>query len=118
MDIEVFDNDQQEIKVLRLSGRFDAYEAPRIKHWLFEQMELKENRIVVNLADVNFVDSSALAVLVQGMKHCRQQAGDLRICALQSQVRIIFELTRLDRAFEIFAAESEAIHSYNGSGQA
>ncbi len=66
----------------------------------------------MNLAGVQFVDSTALATLVQGMKRCRQLKGDLRLCGLQQPVRMIFELTRLDKAFEIFSGEDEAIQAF------
>ena len=64
--------------------------------------------IILDLTDVNFVDSSALAVMVRGMKHCREQKGELVLCGMRQPVRIIFELTRMDRAFRIFNTETEA----------
>lgn len=102
------------VEVIELAGRFDAYAAPQVTNWLVERQaeSAAPVRMVVNLAAVNFVDSTALASLVQGMKHCRQAGGDLRLCGLQQPVRIIFELTRLDRAFEIFGTIGEAIESF------
>ena len=47
------------------------------------------------------------------MKRARQRDGDLRLCCLQRPVRMIFELTRLDKAFEIFAGEDEAIQAFS-----
>jgi len=99
-----------DISVVELSGRFDSYEAPRLTTW-FDQATPK---VVVNLANVGFVDSSALALLVKGMKHCRQQGGDLALCSLQQPVRVIFELTRLDKAFGIYANENEALQALHG----
>ena len=55
----------------------------------------------------------ALSALVEGMKRSRQLEGDLRLCNLQQPVRMIFELTRLDRAFEIFSSEEEAIQAFS-----
>ena len=94
------------ITVLELAGRFDAYTAPPVAEWLDKSGAA---RTVVNLSGVGFVDSSALAVLVKGMKRCRERQGDLYLCSLQQPVRIIFELTRLDKAFEIFADEAAAV---------
>ena len=51
-------------------------------------------------------------MLVQGMKRCRERDGDLRLCALQQPVRMIFELTRLDRAFEIYQSEEDAVQAF------
>ncbi len=97
------------VSIIELAGRFDAYQVPQVTGWFEKAWASIPARIVVNLAGVNFLDSTALATLVKGMKHCRQNQGDLVICQLQQPVRIIFELTRLDRAINIFASEDEAV---------
>ena len=94
--------------VLTLHGRFDAHVAPDVTAWFPAQIAADHRWLLVNLANVHFVDSSALAALVQGMKRTRQHDGDLRLCCLQQPVRIIFELTRLDRAFKMFDTEHAA----------
>ena len=96
------------IKHLYLHGRFDAHVTPEIRQWLEAEASKPPAQILVNLKEVNFIDSTALAALVQGMKRCRQQDGDLVLCNLQQPVWIIFELTRLDKAFAIFEDESGA----------
>lgn len=103
------------IKVLTLSGRFDALTAPSVQAWLEEATQAKPVQIVVNMEAVSFVDSTALSTLVSGMKRARQAEGDLRLCRLQQPVRMIFELTRLDKAFEIFPGEHEAITAFDVS---
>lgn len=99
------------INVLELSGRFDAHMAPSVKTW--QDSHASEANVVINLAGVHFVDSTALATLVRGMKHCRQQGGDLRLCGVQQPVRIIFELTKLDKAFAIYPNEDAALSSFS-----
>ena len=99
------------INILELSGRFDAYEVPLIKEKLREMAHQHPAHVVINLGQVNFADSSALAAMVQGMKHCRENNGDLHLCQLQQPVRIIFELTRLDKAMEIYPTTVEAVAS-------
>jgi anti-sigma B factor antagonist len=98
------------VAVLELSGRFDAHMAPAVLEWYGQ---LQTAQVVVNLAGATFIDSSALAALAGGMKRCRQREGDLRLCALQQPVQVIFELTRMVRAFEIFASEAEAVASFS-----
>lgn len=107
MDITTQQN--QGISVIALSGRFDAHEVPAVRSELEKLAAARSPaQIVVSLAAVHFIDSSGLACLVQGMKHCRERNGDLYLAALQQPVRIIFELTRLDRAFSIFPDEDAA----------
>lgn len=111
--MEIKSHKSGDIFVMVLEGRFDAYSAPKATEWLEEAMtNCKPPNIIVNLEDVVFVDSTALATLVQAMKRCRQLDGDLRLSNLKQPVRMIFELTRLDRAFEIFNLESDAVSAF------
>ncbi len=102
-----------EVVVMNLEGRFDAYSAPQVNERLEEALRIETPRLVVNMEKVSFVDSTALATLVQAMKRCRQMNGDLRISNLKQPVQMIFELTRLDRAFEIFPSAAEAVEAFN-----
>ncbi len=99
------------VHVLELKGRLDAYEVPAVADRL-QVTAADSGQVVINMSGVGFVDSTALAALVQGMKRCRQQGGDLALSNLQQPVRIIFELTRLDRAFSIFPSEADALASF------
>jgi anti-sigma B factor antagonist len=100
------------ISVLSLDGRFDAHNAPEVVEWLEKHIDADAAQLVINLTEVKFIDSTALAALVKGIKRCRQYGGDLRLCGLQKPVQIIFELTRLDKAISIFADEKAALGSF------
>ncbi len=100
------------VKILQLNGRFDAFEVADVAAQLDELMTGDSSRVIVNMANVVFIDSAALSTLVRAMKRARQRHGDCRLCALQPQVQVIFELTRLDQAFNIFKDEYTAIQSF------
>ena len=87
--------------VIALDGRFDAHEVDRFRAELDRVAAGGARHLSVDLDDVNFLDSSALAELVRGMKHARQEGGDLTLRSPSDPVRVILELTGLDRAFEI-----------------
>ena len=97
------------VNILMLSGRFDAYEVTKVQAWLTNLPQQDAEIVLVNLSGVNFIDSMALSTLVQAMKRSREQNGDLYLCSFQQPVKIIFELTRLDKAFTIFETEEMAL---------
>jgi anti-sigma B factor antagonist len=97
--------------ILKLNGRLDAYTAAAIKNFFLQMDANAIPRIVVNLSQVDFIDSTGLATLTIGMQLCQQQRGDLVLCSLQQPVRVIFELTCLDQLFTIFANQEDAIAS-------
>lgn len=72
--------------------------------------ELGHN-IVVNFAQVHFLDSSGLVYLLKGMQYANKVNGSIRICNVNSAVRLIFELTQMDKVFEIFETQEEALNS-------
>lgn len=103
---------QNSVKILALSGRFDTTAAQTVHKWIDEAASIPPARVVVNMSEVEFVDSTGLSTLVQGMKRSQQNNGNLHLCGLQQPVRLIFELTRLDRFFEIYPIEEDAINAF------
>ena len=105
------------VKILTLNGRFDTYTAPPVRRWVEEATITMPAFLVVNLANVQFIDSTALSVLVQGLKRSRLLQGDLRLCNVPAPIRMILELTRLDNVFEIFPGEEQAVQAFDQGEQ-
>jgi anti-sigma B factor antagonist len=97
------------IEVIALQGRFDVNVASTVRKRIDDITSKKPALLVVNLEEVNFLDSTGLATLVQGQKQAQALNGKMNLCGLRQSVRIIFELTRLDSFFEIFSTEEEAV---------
>ncbi len=110
--MEIVKSSRNNLPVLQLKGRFDAHEVEPVNDWIMEQTAAGNVRLIVNLEGVNFIDSTALSALVRGLKLCREKNGDLHVCSLMQPVRVIFELTRLDKAFDIFSTEEEAAKGF------
>jgi len=68
--------------------------------------------IHLNLAEVDFINSSGLGILVSLMKEIRLHRGRLTLSNLVSYVQEIFEITQLSRIFEIFTSQEEALNSF------
>jgi anti-sigma B factor antagonist len=101
------------IQVVEIAGRFDTSSVSPVAGWLERVTSTPGARVLVNLADTTFVDSTALATLVQALKRCQQYGGELALCSMRRPVYMIFELTRLDKAFNIFVDETHALQSLN-----
>lgn len=110
MNIETYNKNN--VQVVRLSGRFDAFEVPVLTVWLDKNVSAEAANVVLNLAGVEFIDSSGLAVLVKVLKRCREYGGNLAVCELQQAVTIIFELTNLNKAFDLYLTEADALKAF------
>jgi anti-sigma B factor antagonist len=82
-------------------GEIDLSRSPAFRTHLAEAVRSKPARLIVDLADVPYMDSSGVATLVEAMQNARRMNAKLVLCGLQDKVRSIFEIARLDMVFTI-----------------
>jgi anti-sigma B factor antagonist len=95
--------------VVGILGELDAASSPVLSQRLDELLGEGRRRLVIDLQGVPFIDSSGLSTLVRVFKHVRSGGGSLGLAAMQPAVRRVFELTRLDRSFDIHADVADAV---------
>ncbi|HWI41985.1 MAG TPA: STAS domain-containing protein [Nocardioides sp.] len=83
--------------VLSPRGRLNLTSASRLKQAVDDEVGKGKARLVLDLAELEFIDSSGLGAIVSGLKAARQAGGDLRIAAAGEQVLTVLKLTNLDR---------------------
>ena len=89
--------------LVRLEGRLDASSALELKDSLKRAAENGTIYQVIDMAAVNFIDSSGLSVLVAVYKTVRERGGSIVLVQVGPQVRVALELTRLDQVFPTYA---------------
>ena len=109
MELGLAVRDQDAWAVLTVSGEIDIATAPSLRERLHSLLAEGKRQIVVDLDDVGFLDSTALGVLVGVLKRARSEDGEVRIVCTQPRVRKVFEITRLDSAFDLFDSVDEAV---------
>lgn len=97
--------------VLALEGEIDLHVSPKVKASLAKLIESKPPLLVVDLSRVSYIDSSGLAVLIEGMQNVEEYRGRFALSGLQDSVRPIFEIARLDQVFLIFPHVDAALAS-------
>ncbi len=97
---------------LRLNGRLDATTAPRLRQEIQDRLEAGQRQLVIELAGVDFIDSTGLGGLVTALRTTVKEGGMLKLAAIRAEVRRVFELTRLDKLFEIFPDTAAAVTSF------
>lgn len=90
-------------------GRVDADTGPQLKVVLQDLATGGVRLIVVDLQEVDFMDSSGLSALVSGLRAVRERDGSLHLCRPQPQPLTALKLTMLDRVFPIFASPEDAL---------
>jgi len=97
--------------LLELTGEVDLYTAPRFKQDLVALVDEGVTALVVDLSDVTFIDSTALGVLISGVKRLHETEGRLLIVAASRPVVRILSITGLDRVLDIYDTRDAALAS-------
>ena len=71
-----------------------------------------QTKIVLNMSQLKFVDSSGLGALISCLRDLNGRDGDLKLCEMTRSVRALFELMRMHRVFSIFETQDEAVASF------
>ena len=104
--------DRNGLVVCYVEGEIDINTAPDLKKHFEKILSKKAPKIVVNFAKVTYVDSSGLATLVEILKGMRTYGGKMRLSNLSPKIKSLFEITKLERLFDIMADEAQAISDF------
>ena len=104
--------DRNGLAICCIEGEIDINTAPDVKKSFKELLARKTPKIVINFIKVGYVDSSGLATLVEILKNMRSYGGRMRLTNLSPKIKSLFEITKLDKLFEIMADEAEAISTF------
>jgi len=102
---------EQSLPVIELEGEVDVYTAPQLKQQMVGLLEGGAKAMVVDLAKVDYLDSTALGVLIGGLKRMRETDGNLALVCPSPRIRRVFEITGLDKIFDLFSTTDEARES-------
>lgn len=91
--------------------RIDAHNSGELKETILHTIEHGDTNIIVQLNDVRFIDSSGLGALLSGHKNAAAKSGRFVLTGCRQQVLSMFELTRLNRIFEIYSDLNDALHA-------
>lgn len=94
------------------SGRLTATGAPMLRNAVNDLVAAGNARVVIDMSELTFVDSSGLGALVGGLKSARTAGGDLRIAAVPDAVRTVLRLTNLDRVLRDYPTPETAFDGH------
>ncbi|AVH67094.1 anti-anti-sigma factor [Nostoc sp. 'Peltigera membranacea cyanobiont' 213] len=93
---------REQVKIIKLNGNLNATTSQEFRQNITDILEGSPRIVLVDFKDVTFMDSSGLGALVLAFKTLRAADTKLVLCSINEQVRILFELTNMDKVFEIF----------------
>ena len=97
--------------VIEVDGQVDLYSAPEFKERTARVIRDGAERVILDLSQVTFMDSTGLGVLVGALKRMRAARAELLLVVTDYDIERLFELTGLDGSFQIHRSRDEALES-------
>jgi len=94
---------------LELEGEVDVYTVPLLRQEVMDQVDKGIKRVIVNLAAVEYIDSTGLGILIGGVKRLKEQSGTMVLVGPSPRLSRIFDITGLNKIFGIYGTEAEAL---------
>lgn len=110
--MQINQEERGDVSIFKVHGDIDIDTSPDVKKLFDKAISGSGKKVLINLKDVNYVDSSGLATLVEVLKNLRTSGGQLKLSNLSIKVKGLFEITKLDKLFEIFPEEEDAVSSF------
>jgi anti-sigma B factor antagonist len=107
-DFQIDEETEGHVPVLAITGEIDLSKAPEVKERLMAIASSGAQLAIVDLTEVTFLDSTALGVLVSGLKRIRSGGGDLRLVVTRPNLVKVFEITGLLELFPLASSRAEA----------
>jgi anti-sigma B factor antagonist len=104
------------VEVVQISGRIELGEgSAAVRDVVRDLLANGRKTILLNLADVDYIDSAGLGSLVSAFTSVRNAGGELKLVYLTKKIQDLLQMTRLYTVFEIFDDETAALNSFDKS---
>lgn len=100
------------VTVCSVVGRVDATNAAQLKKQ-FQKTLNNGSLVVMNLESMDYIDSTGLGALVACLKYAAEAQGNVKLANIQPKPRMVFEITRAYKIFDIYDDLGEAVASYS-----
>ena len=105
-----------DVEVIKVSGRIELGEgSAAIREVVRDLLARGRKKIVLDLADVDYIDSAGLGALVSAFTSVRNEGGDLKLVYLTQKVQDLLQMTKLYTVFDVYDDETAAIKSFDKS---
>lgn len=95
------------IKIIQPTGVFGGPQATAFRQEIIDLVQAGVTAVLIDCQEITFMDSSGLGALVVALKNLRASNGQLFLCGVTEQVKMLFELTSMDRVFRILKDQAE-----------
>jgi anti-sigma B factor antagonist len=119
MSVTATTRQEGDVTIVDLDGRIAlGEESAKVRELIMSLLSEGHTKILLNMAGVDYIDSSGLGALVSSVSSVRRAGGEMKLASLSNKVDDLMEVTRLYTVFDITDDEEAALQSFNKSAAA
>jgi anti-sigma B factor antagonist len=103
---------QDGVDVIDIIGQLDAFTTPDVKAEFKKLTDGRHYKLVLNLMQVDYVNSTGIGAIVAVAQQVRRRKGDLKLFGMKADIRKVFDLVGASKILEIFETEQETLNSF------
>jgi anti-sigma B factor antagonist len=100
--------------LIALAGDFDLHSGPEFERRVLEALGRGASELLIDLSEVSFIDSTTIGILMRTRKRLAPLGGRVLVVTSDRNILRLFEITALDRMFEIYSRRTDALEEING----
>ena len=100
--------------LISLAGEFDLHSGPEFERRVLEALGRSATDLLIDLSEVSFIDSTTIGILMRTRKRLAPLGGRVVVVTSDRNILRLFEITALDRMFEIYSCRTDALEEING----
>lgn len=110
--MQIKEKNVADVVVCLVEGEINIDTSPDVRKTFDKLINKQNKKVILNFEKLNYIDSSGLATLIEMLQRLKRIDGKLRICSISDKIKSIFEITKLEKLFEIFPTEQEALKDF------
>lgn len=99
--------------LVSVSGRLDQNQTPDLETQLNALLDRGHNRIVIDLTEVNYINSGGLRCLVTAWRKAKKEGGNVVLTGLRARVSEVFSMVGFDKVFDVYPSRALAVQSWH-----
>lgn len=119
MDMTMHTRQAGNVTIVDISGRIElGQESAALRDMVSDLLSKGHTQILLNLGEVNYIDSAGLGALVSSFSSARRQGGELKLLNLTNKVQDVMQITKLYTVFDVVNDEAAGLKSFGQSNAA
>ena len=110
--MDIIEKRENNIDIFKLNGDLNSNTSPQLEEKVFSAINSGSNEMIIDFADLDYISSAGLRVIVKTAKNLKRSEGTVVLCSMQDYVKEVFEVAGFDAFLTIVSTMDDAMNQF------